>query len=141
MGEAPEAAIPALLFKHLEDLTFAPPLPIAWPDVPFDPPAGPWLAVDFLPNRNISPFVGHRASVLMRGIFQVAVISPRGAGELASRRIAAAIVAHFAAGTPLRPADESFTLQIDGLPSVGASIQEEKWTRTPVTVLWHTFAA
>jgi hypothetical protein len=141
MTDAPEVAIPLLLFNHLEAVALSPPLPISFPDIPFDPPAGTWLAVDYLPNRNISPFIGHSASVLMRGIFQVAVIAPRGAGELASKRIAAAIVAHFAAGTALRPNDESFTLQTDGRPSVGASIQEEKWTRTPVTILWSTFAA
>jgi hypothetical protein len=141
MSEAPEVAIPVLLFKHLEDMTFAPPLPIAWPDVPFDPPAGTWLAVDYLPNRNISPFIGNRASTLMRGIFQVAVVTPRGSGAIKPAQIGAAIAAHFKRGTPLRPGDGSFTLKIDGRPSVGASISEEKWTRTPVTILWRAFTA
>lgn len=141
MTDAPEVAIPLLLFNHLEAIALSPPLPISFPDIPFDPPASDWLAVDYLPNRNISPFVAHDASVLMRGILQVSVVTPRGAGEIASKRIAAAIVAHFAAGTALRPDDESFTLRIGGRPSVGAAIPEDKWTRTPVTILWSTFAA
>lgn len=140
MTDAPEAAIPALLFKHLQELSLAPPLPISFPDIPFTPPAGPWLAVDYLTNRNISPFVAHDAAVLMRGILQVAVVTPRGAGELVAKRIGAIIAEHFRAGIPLRPVGEGFTLKIDGRPSIGGAMHEDKWTRTPVTIMWRTFA-
>jgi hypothetical protein len=70
----------------------------------------------------------------------VSVVMPRGAGELASKRISAAIVAHFAVGTPLRPADQSFALKIDGRPSAGAAMQNDSWTRTQVTIRWQAFA-
>jgi hypothetical protein len=139
MTDAPEVAMQTLLFKHLESLTLAPALPIEWPDIPFVPPDAAWLAVDWLPNRNVSPFLADDAETLFRGILQVAVITPRGGGTLAPARVAAVIAAHFA-GVTLRPDDESFALKVDGRPSVSGAIKEDKWTRTPVSIAWRAFA-
>lgn len=140
MTDAPEAAIPALLFKHLQELSLAPPLPIAWPDAPFVPKIGEtFLAVDYLPNRSKDPFLAFDDGTLYRGLLQVAVVAPRGSGALGAARIAAAIAEHFGAGTTLRPADQSFALKIQDRPSVGGPIPEDKWTRTPVTIAWRAF--
>lgn len=141
MTDAPEAAIPALLFNHLSTLSLAPALPIAWPDVPFEPTIGQrFLAVDYLPNRSTDPFLAFDDGTLYRGLLQIAVVAPRGAGALGAARIAAAIAKHFGAGTTLRPTDQSFALRINARPSVGGPIPEDKWTRTPVTIAWRAFA-
>ncbi|HEY8066633.1 MAG TPA: phage tail terminator-like protein [Methylosinus sp.] len=140
MTDAPEAAIPALLFSHLSALSLAPTLPIAWPDVPFAPTIGEaFLAVDYLPNRSTDPFLAFDDGTLYHGLLQVAVVTPRGSGAISAARIAAAIADHFDAGTTLRPDDQSFALKIDARPRIGGPIQEEKWTRTPVTVAWRAF--
>jgi hypothetical protein len=51
MASTIEGKIFDALCTHLSTLVFSPAIPVAYPNVDFDPPSGQYLEVVFLPNQ------------------------------------------------------------------------------------------
>jgi len=76
-------------------------LPVAWPSVPFTPPAsGYWLEVAFFPNTPIDNGLPDNASIIPQGFFQVSACG-RPAHMIPLSGIADKIVAGFPRGTAI----------------------------------------
>lgn len=130
------AAVAAALLSRCETLEVGSPvLPVAYPDVAFDPSEaasdGRYLTVDLFNN---APFwEGLTSGRIDQGLMQVTVVWPKGEG-LSARRAAGEVIAHF---------PKALTLPA---PGVRVKINRETWqaspildddsTSIPVTISW-----
>lgn len=109
-------------------------LPVASPSGNYAPTAGK----SYLDVRNIlraepdHPGLSFTSSTIFRGIFQVDVVGPTGAGEAAPLRIAALIAARFPIGTVL-PASP-YRIQFTKPPVIAAAVLDAPWVRFPVSI-------
>lgn len=129
----PEAIIPALLFDRLAALTLSPALPIAWPNVAFAG-TGAHLEVQYLPNRNVRPFVADDGETIHQGLLQVSVVTPLDAGITPALETAGLVVEYFPAGLAL--SGSGVTARVTAKPSVAPPLTEAATLRTPVTIPW-----
>lgn len=74
-----ESQIEAALFSHVATLEFDDDIPLAWPNVDFAP-AGVYIRVEHLPNKNTRLFLKGNAPHLRQGILQLTVVAPLAAG-------------------------------------------------------------
>ncbi|EPL4030060.1 phage tail terminator-like protein [Enterobacter hormaechei] len=96
-------------------------LPIAWPNIVFDPPDAPYARVYVLPAQT----VGQDIEGLMRtyqGILQVNIITPAGSGVSQARGLAQSVADAFPEGLPL--VDGDLKVYINGPPQVRQPIQD-----------------
>ena len=122
-------AIGAALKARLAALTFAQPIPIAWPGKDFTP-SGRFIAaqIDGLPNERLTIGTHHRFA----GVFLLVVAIEAGRGTGEADGIADAICAHF-------PCDLTLTLsngaglRITSTPSVRGGYLDGAWWRVPVS--------
>lgn len=101
MAATVEATIAELLFARLTSLALSPVLPVAFPDVAFSSPAGPYLRADFIPNRTDNLGLANDAKARHQGILQVMAIYPVNSGIIKPTNTAGLIASHFAKGTIL----------------------------------------
>lgn len=101
-----EENIEAALFARVAALELTPARQIAWPNVPFTPPAAAYIEVVHFPNRPQRVFLRGSDPHFRQGILQLTVRGPLNEGAAPATRIAGEIAAHF-------PAD--LTLYSDGL--------------------------
>ncbi|MBB6306220.1 DUF4128 domain-containing protein [Xanthobacter tagetidis] len=136
MSARPEATIVDLLSAKLAALVFSPAIPIAWPHVPFTPPASPRLWLEAWPMFNTTGnlFLGNGDPSLHLGIMQVTVVSPLGEGATPALGIAEQVAAHFAKGTRLQ--SEDVDLRIYEKPSISTPFKDEGDLRTAVSIRW-----
>ncbi len=142
MADAVEVAIVTGLLGHLEDLTFTPVITVAWPNKPFDPPTpaktARWLRPTVLSADTFALTVGHDGSNRHAGFLQVDVFYGLGGGDVAARRVAASIIAHFKRGTEIEK--DGFTIQVTGAPSALATVKSDPWIMVPVRIPYLCFA-
>jgi len=124
----------AALVDWLEDLVFSPVIPIAMPNVPYDG-ADTYLWVDHFLNQTRVVTIGDDPQQ-KRGIFQVAVVAPRGIGLVKPLDIAGQIVAHFK-GKILFTSGIKIT--VSGEPWAASPIIDADKVLVPVSVHWHAF--
>ena len=134
---ADPAIVASLLLGRCDTLNVGTPkMPVAMPDVVFDPavkaPDGRYLRVDLFSN---APFwEGLTSGRIDQGLLQITVVWPKGKGLIVQRRAAQQVMDHFAKG-----------LKLFG-PATRVSINREPWaasplpgdvsTETPVTISW-----
>lgn len=118
--------------------TQGPALPVAMPDVPFQPPvdgqggALPYLRIDLFSNP---PFwEGLASGRIDQGLLQVTVVWPEGEGIVAGRRAASDVMAHFYKG--LRLFGPATRVSINKEPWAASPITEASETLTPITISW-----
>lgn len=136
MPDTVETMIYKALRNRLAALTFDPPLPIAWPNFAFDPPATTYLKVDMLWNRNINLGIASNSATERRGVFQVTVVAAANSGIVKPINVAGAVAAHFARGTPINR--DGINVKIEGEPSLGPSLQNDR-IRLPVSIRFYAF--
>ena len=123
----------ALLAKVASLVTGSPTLPIAWPNVAFNPPAdGKYLEVAYFSNRPAWEGVG--AGVLDQGLLQITVHWPRGSGIIAPSQVVETIKAHFAKGTLLTSG--STVVRLNRAPWAAAPLVSDQDLAIPVTIPW-----
>lgn len=132
-----ESIIPSILFTHMATLVLSPPLPIAYSDAAFTPPATAYLQVDFIPNTNVDQFLSDDGTVQHRGLLQVTVVHPVNIGVIKPNEIAGLIVQHFAKGTKLYR--DGVKVRIYAKPSVAPPLQEPDRLRVPVVISYQAF--
>ncbi len=132
----PAQIFDALMTKVGTLSTGSPTLPVAYPDVGFDPavsaPAGKYLEVTYFPNA--PAWEGLSAGALVQGLLQITVVWPRGKGHVLPLQIAETIKTHFAKGTVL--VSGTTKVKVTREPVVASPIIEDHDTRIPVTISW-----
>ncbi|MCO4316343.1 DUF4128 domain-containing protein [Phyllobacterium sp. 21LDTY02-6] len=137
MAATVEATIAELLFARAAALVLNPVLPVAYPGRSFTAPAGPYLRVDFIPNRTDNLGLAYDATARHQGILQVMAIYPVGAGIIKATDTGGLIASHFAKGTILY--GSGVKLKVYQKPSVGGPLIEPDRVNVPVTVQWRSF--
>lgn len=137
MATGKAAQIPdALLARFLTLVVGSPALPLAYPDIAFDPAVsatdGKYLEASFFANR--PKWEGVRSGVMDQGLFQVMVHWPRNAGIIAPSEAAELVKAHFAKGTSLTSG--STTVKLTREPWAGSPLIGDHEVMIPVTVAW-----
>lgn len=132
------AQIPDALLAKLAALAIgSPPLPIAYPDVTFDPavraPSGKYLEASYQPNR--PAWEGLSAGKTDQGLLTILVHWPRGAGIIAPTEVVQAVMTHFAKGTILFSGTTRVKLARE--PWQSAPMIEATETCTPITIPWN----
>ncbi len=132
---------PAQIFEALMTrvgtlVTGSPTLPVAYPDVGFDPavsaPDGKYLEVAYFPNAH--RWVGLSGGALRQGLLQITVVWPRGKGHVLPLQIVNAIKTHFAAGTVM--VSGTTKVKVTEEPVDAAPLIEDHDTRIPITISW-----
>lgn len=118
--------------------TTGPALPVAMPDVAFQPPidsqggALPYLRIDLFSNE---PFwEGLASGRIDQGLLQVTVVWPEGEGIVAARRAASDVMDHFHKG--LRLFGPATRVTVNKEPWAASPITEAAETLTPITISW-----
>lgn len=131
----PAQIIDALLAR-LQALTLDPELPVAWPDVEFDPetdaPDGKWLAVSFFPNR--PAWEGVSSGKIDQGLLQITLVWPKGEGQIAPLQIIATVMGQFAKSLEL--VSGTTKVKVSAEPWVSPAITDNDRTSYPITVPW-----
>lgn len=133
----PQAEISDLLLARLAALSLTPALPVAWPGRPFTPPSSAYLEATILMNTNRNQFVADDSTTEFRGIMQVTVVAPSGAGIISPVELAGKVAQHFERGAPM--ANANLTVKIDKQPDVASARVEVDRVRVPVSISWYAF--
>jgi hypothetical protein len=143
MTEAVEVAIELALLDRAQAFALEQNLPIALPNIKFTPPVvsqtAKYLRATILPADTITLPVGS-GSDQHYGLFQMDVFFGAGGGEIAPKRIAAAIVSYFIRGTKM--ISNGFTVSVLQTPRIGPQINapDGVWTSLPVRIPYQIFA-
>lgn len=107
---------------------------VAYPFVAFTPTSGAvYLAVHPILRAEPSPTgLPFNSAIVRRGIFQVDVVAPDGAGEAPGLRMAELVAARFTIGTKLVAG--SYRLLLDKEPTIAAAVKDAPWVRFPVSI-------
>ena len=135
---ATDTDITGALFARLAALTLTPTHQIAWPNVEFTPPSsGKFLRANEIPVSAVAVSVAADGSNEYRGIFQVDVFGPLGAGLPTQKAIAAAVSAQFKRGLTLYGG--STRLDVTG-SFVGPAMVDKDRAMIPVSINYRAFA-
>jgi len=129
-----EGMIPEALLAHLSLLALSPALPVAYPDIQFNPPATAYLKVYYIPNGTQRICITPGSPNRYQGILQVTVVFPAGQGAVKPNDVAGQIASHFAEGTQLQTA--AGPVRIDKRPSVERPMQDTDRIQIPVSIDW-----
>ena len=126
------ALIASALLARVATLSVdSPALPIAYPDVPFTPPAsGKYLEVSIFYNR--PAWEGLAAGRMDQGLLQVTVVWPKGQGIPGPMRHAGEVIDHFPKGLALTNG-----VKISRQPYAASPLLDDSDTRIPVTISWN----
>jgi hypothetical protein len=142
MTEAVEVAIELALLARAQAFAASQSLTIALPNIAFNPPAvGPavkYLRATLLPADTASLGVSFSSTNQHYGMLQMDVFQGVGGGEIAPKRIAAAIVSYFIRGTRLT--SNGFTIEVLETPRIGPQITTDAWAMLPVRIPYNCFA-
>lgn len=121
------------LAARLDELTFSPPLPIAWPNGTFSPPGDrKWLRVNEIPaSTTLFALSGGTGEHI--GLMQVDVFRPLNEGHVPAKETAGAIAAHFPPA--LRLFSEGVKVVITR-SELGPVLKQDTEIMLPVTIRW-----
>lgn len=140
-----EARIADLLLSSVSSrLSFSPSIPVSYPGVGFDPEGkSVYLEATHLVNRPETASAGTQGYNRHIGIFQIAVVTAKGAGIISASEIASTIAQKYSRGTvitdPPSPAiSPPLHVRIYEAPHVGSTFPNEQgWMVTPVSIRWY----
>lgn len=126
------------LENHLATMTYSPTLPpVAWPNVPFTPPANAThIRAIFMPVTRRPVVVGPDPEQRRSGVFMVTVYSPEETGAAECTRLAEAIEDRFNGSTAIVAAD--VTVRLD-YSEAKRPLQSTPFFAIPVEIGWHAF--
>lgn len=138
MAVGTETRISEALNAWLNALVLSPVVPIAWPNLNFNP-SGAYLRPWLLPAPTEAITLSAAGPNDYRGIYQVSVFYPVGGGANKAIEIASAIVSHFKRGTSITR--EEIRVWMDDPPYLGSMVQEPNTFQLPVSVPYRAFVS
>lgn len=133
-----QSSIEAALFARVASLVMSPALPVAWPNLSFNPPAAGYIRVTHLPNVNRRLFLGSNDPHQRLGLLQLSVFMPKNAGVTVATEIAGKIAAHFPADLPMRSG--GITVRVGKAPDIAPGFAEDTHWHVPVTISYQAIA-
>lgn len=138
MATGIEAIIEDALATHLATLTLSPAMPIAWPNVDYQPTSSGYLHVQHFPVDTNQSTLGTTGKNRISGIYQVSVMWPKGEGGVQPKERAALVAGHFKRGTVIT--QDGLNIRINKPPHVVAAIEEKKFLQVPVSISYQVDA-
>jgi hypothetical protein len=132
-----EGKIADLLLTRLGTLPFSPAYQIAYPNVPFEPPAATYLEARILTNRTVNLYFANSDPDMFQGILQITVVAPNGEGAVNASDIAGEIAADLKAA---QITGDGITIKIEDRPSLAPMMQDKDRIRIPVSARYRVFA-
>ena len=133
-----EADIFDALFSRVEDLTFSPPIPVAWPNYKYTPVVGQkYIEARQLPNDTNRIMINGTTDRLM-GILMLTLNFPINYGEELAKEDVDTIIDHFA--TDLRLSSGDTQLRITKRPSPRQGLNMDGWWKIPILIDYEAFA-
>ncbi len=133
-----EENIEAALFARAASLDLTVAREIAWPNLPFTPPAAGYLEVVHFPNRPQRLFLRGSDPHFRQGLLQLTVVGPLNEGAGPATLAAGEIAAHFPADLALY--SEGVKVKVQGAPRTWpAEKTDTSWT-VRVDVPYECFA-
>jgi hypothetical protein len=140
-----EADAKAALLGHLDNVPISPAIPVARPNVHYEPSIGqPYLRASFMSVETVQPGLSDEDTERHRGILQISVFYPKGGapgvedGTVQPTRLAATVRQHFPRGLILDA--DGVRVDIGPAPStVETEVPEDAWFHVPVTIHWQAF--
>ena len=121
------------LAARLDELTFSPPLPIAWPNDTFAPPGDRrWLRVNEIPASTTTFALSGGTSEHI-GLMQVDVFRPLNEGHVPAKETAGIVAAHFPPA--LRLFSEGVKVVVTR-SELGPVLKQDTEIMLPVTIRW-----
>lgn len=108
-------------------------IPVAWPNIPFTPPDGAYLRVNFLPAKPYSVDLTGEC-VVYPGIYQVTVVSLAGRGRSQAMKLAGLVAELFHDGVEME--GDGFTVYVSAPPAVMPPAARPTTWETPVSISW-----
>ncbi len=139
MATGVEASIFEGLAAHLSTLVLVPAMPVAFPNVNYEPDPAGYLSVSHIPTETNQIDLGDTGQNRFTGVFQVSVHWPRGQGEVKAQERAASVSAHFKRGTDI--SQDGLAIRIISPPNVAAAIYEDEFVQLPVSISYRVDAA
>lgn len=126
------------LRSRVATLATVPEMPVAWDNKPFVPAGLPYLAVDFISNRNTRITIKGSNPHLRQGILQLTVVGELGVGPGATDALVGAVAEHFPADLVLTYDDVE--VRVEKTPDDAPPIRDDKTWRVPVSIRFQAFA-
>ena len=133
-----EEKIEAGLFAYAAALDLNGDPPLAWPNIAFTPPDGPYVQVVHFPNRNARVVVNSDGPHLRQGILQMTVVAPLDGGPSDATALAGAIAEYFPADLDLF--EDGIRIRIQQAPDVLPAEKTDVSWDARVDVRYETFA-
>lgn len=134
-----EAAIEDALLWKLSQLVLSPVLPIAQPNVQYDPGEGQAYAMaDFIVAPPLRLALGSNHTREHTGILQLNLFSPIGRGEIGARQVASAILNHFTEDAPINR--NGVTVRVTERGTAGSARIDGPMIVMSIGVPWTCFA-
>ncbi|MEJ8571228.1 DUF4128 domain-containing protein [Microbaculum marinum] len=133
MATYDETKVLRALVAWLKTVSFSPALPIAWPNVDFDPPSeATWLRATWLPAETAPATLGEGGENRHSGLFQVDVFVPLEIGHIVPTEYAGAIARAFKRGSDFT--SDGVTVRVVTPPSVLTGYKQPPWYGVPVRI-------
>lgn len=128
-----QIAIRAAFEKRLNDWAKvqSPPIPIAFENVAFTPPAGLYLRAFLLPGESGMSSLDNDSDFDV-GLYQVSVLAPIDKGPRAAETVAGALQDLFPAGQQVGP------IRVTRKPAIAPALTDNERYHVPVTVRYST---
>jgi hypothetical protein len=133
-----QSSIEVALFSRVASLTLSPALPVAWPNVSYDPPLTGYIRVTHIPNIARRLFLGSSDPHQRMGLLQVDVFTPLNKGASAATEIAGKVAEHFACDLKMVSGD--VTVRVSKAPDVNQAIADDAYWFVPTTVTYEAYA-
>lgn len=127
------------LLDHVDAFVYDPPLPVAYPNRPYDPDGIRYLEVLHLPNASSRMFLDGADPEWQHGILQLNIKTRLDKGPEEGVQIYDALVAHFPADLILTGAD-GLRVQISKRPDRATGFPDSKSWTTPVSVRYEVIS-
>lgn len=139
MAVTPEGRIFDGLMRRLHALTLSPAMPVADPNVSFDPPSAGYIRAQHFPNTALQQELGDTGRNRFTGQLLLGVFKPLNTGATEANEVAGAIAAHFKRGTVIT--EDTQIIRIIRPPLVTGGLPEKSFFQIPVTVFYQADAS
>lgn len=133
-----EGSIEAALFTRVASLVLSTAMPVAWPNLSFEPILTGYLMVTHLPNGNRRMFIGSGEPHQRLGLLQVSVFAPKNKGPTPATEMAGKVAEHFPCDLKLVSGDVS--LRITKAPDVIQAMANDPFWHVPVRISYECWA-
>lgn len=133
-----QSSIETALFARVASLVLSPALPVAWPNLAYDPPTTGYLRVTHVPNVARRIFLNGSDPHQRLGLLQLDVFQPLNKSAATATELAGKVAEYFPCD--LKMVSGAVTVRIAKAPDVAQAIADDAFWFVPVTCQYESFS-